>query len=59
MTDLAKQVEQEAAELAAAPRIEPGPAVQRCHFCGQLAVSGSVVEVVDGRERWKGVCCGG
>lgn len=63
-TDLTQQIEAERAELAAAPLVQLGPAVQRCHFCGQLAATGSVVEVVDGhevrgQERFKGGCCGG
>jgi hypothetical protein len=57
--DLAAQVEQERAELAAAPRVEPGPAIVRCHWCGQVSDTATLVEMVDGQERYKGGCCGG
>lgn len=58
-TDLQKQVELEAQEIANAPRVEPVPNLAvRCHWCGQLARSIALVEVVNGQERWKGDCCG-
>ncbi len=58
-TDLTQQVEQEAQEISNALPVARGAAVQRCHFCGQLAPTATHVETVDGQERYKGSCCGG
>jgi hypothetical protein len=59
LNELTVQVEQELAAIAAAPPVPSAGLVQRCHFCGQLAAATSLVETVDGQERFKGVCCGG
>lgn len=57
-TDLEKQVEREAQEIQQAQPVHPGPPSVRCHWCGQLAQQITLVEVVNGQERWKGECCG-
>ena len=57
-TDLGRQVDKEAQEIASAPRVELGPAVGRCHFCGGFARELRLIEVVNGVERYKGECCG-
>jgi len=57
--ELLVQVEKEAQEIAQAPPVERGPIVGRCHFCGQVASRLTLIEVIDGFERYKGECCGG
>ena len=56
-TDLAAQVAREQWELEQAPVVPRGPLVQRCHFCGQLAATATLVETVDKQERYAGECC--
>ena len=51
------QVAREQWELEQAPVAPRGPLVQRCHFCGQLTTTATLVESVDGQERYKGECC--
>ena len=61
---LAKQVAQEQAELAAAPPVPSAGLAVRCHFCGQPTTGGTTIygpAVTDGNQvmQLKGVCCGG
>lgn len=73
-TDLTKQVEAEAREIANAPIIPAGGLIQRCYFCGALVQdvipahdwtpehneSGQSVQPQILNERYRGVaCCGG
>lgn len=44
--------------LVAVP-IAPGPAVGRCHWCGQPASKLTLVETIGGVERYKCEKCGG
>ena len=64
---LAAQVAQEKAEIATAPRVPRGPALSRCHFCGQLTDNAQLVETLQIEIypnqfvpylRYKGGCCG-
>lgn len=58
--ELDKKIEREAKEIADAPKIQPGPAVARCHWCGRMTSDPVLVESVNGIERYKGrECCGG
>ena len=59
--ELAKQVEREAQEIAAAPKVYCGALILRCHFCGQLTDGGSELRGLtpDSPTRFRGVCCGG
>lgn len=63
-TDLSKQVEAEAREIAEAPTVPSAGLMGRCHFCGALTRELLFVERVgegpDEQERFRGVdCCGG
>lgn len=63
-TDLAKQITQEAQEIAQAPVVQLGAAAQRCHFCGQLTDGGTEIfgpahSAQESQMRFKGRCCGG
>lgn len=53
--DIAK----EKVELDAAPPAQLGPFLGRCHWCGRVARTLTLVEVVGGAERYKGECCHG
>lgn len=58
--ELAKQVEKEQAELAAAPIAPSAGTVARCYFCGAVTRETQFVERVDGFERHRGIdCCAG
>lgn len=50
---MAADIAQEAAQLKSAPLVQLGPPVGRCSFCGQLARSLQLVEVIGGQERFK------
>ena len=49
----------EKAQLDAAPPIQLLPPVGRCSFCGRLAQSLQLVEVIGGQERFKCELCAG
>ena len=64
LIDLAKQVEQELAEIQNAPVVPSAGLLQRCYFCGSVTHGGSEVRgpvAQDGsfQTKFKGVCCGG
>ena len=50
---MAADIAQEAAHLKSAPLVQLAPPVGRCSFCGQLARSLQLVEVIGGQERFK------
>jgi hypothetical protein len=57
--DLEAQVAQEVAELKNAPVVSSAGHIGRCSFCGGVANRLTLIEVVNGLERYKGECCGG
>jgi len=63
--ELVKQVQQEQAELAAAPPVPSAGLAVRCHFCGQLTTGGTTIygpmphDGMNQLMQLKGVCCGG
>ena len=58
-------IAREKALLLAAPKVTPGPQVDRCHFCGQpeRAANLTLVETLGTKDapipRYKGRCCNG
>lgn len=63
LDDLAKQVEREAAEIAAAQPVSSSGLTGRCHFCGAVTRNLQFVERVGDPpnviERYRGEdCCG-
>jgi len=50
---MAADIALEKAQLDAAPLVQLGPPVGRCSFCGRLARSLQLVEVIGGHERSK------